>query len=128
MSFPSKKTRFSRTNIKIFVPSTKLDKRISNNEFKKRIKETQLFLTNKFGGTTKLNATGTYIFSEKSKKGKLIEEPIATVEAFIPKPKLSGKDKIEVNKFLKEKKNDWNQEALAVTFQSAKRKLALHFI
>lgn len=125
MSFPKKQTRFSRSKIVIFVPSTVKDKKVSRKVFMKRIKNTQRFLNTKFGGSTKFRAKGSFILKE----GKVVEENVATVEAFIPKDKLTKKDISEVRTFLDDKRETWKQEALAFSFESPKNPAEeLHFV
>jgi hypothetical protein len=63
----------------VYVPSTKgADETISDAEFRERVKEVQIYLSNLFGGFSKSDIDGGYMSSEKG----LITENVAKVTAF----------------------------------------------
>ncbi|NBX74542.1 MAG: hypothetical protein EBQ89_09640 [Alphaproteobacteria bacterium] len=65
--------------IAVYVPSTKgADQSISENEFNDRIRETEQYLSELFGGYSKVDIDGGYVSQEKG----LIKEDVAKVVAF----------------------------------------------
>ena len=99
----------------IYVPNTdKNSRKIPSKEFKRRIKETELFLLNLFGGyTTDEMEHGEFI--SKFRK-KIISERIARVLSFSEAGKFR-KHRIELQKWLLEKKKEWKQETIAYEFE-----------
>ena len=61
--------------VKVYVPSTAIDKPVTEREFRKRITETQEFLSTLFGGFTTLQAKGGYMSDVEG----LITEPVVVV-------------------------------------------------
>jgi hypothetical protein len=100
------------THLIVFVPSTKdVDKPISDSEFNKRVKETSSFLSELFGGITKISGTGAY----HSKKG-LVTERVAEVETFTD-PSSYEQKKNKLHKWLMKNKSAWGQENIAVEYE-----------
>jgi hypothetical protein len=60
-----------------FVPSTNFDKKISDQEFKRRTIEVKKWLSDTFGGFTSVQGVGGYLL-----KGKIVEEKVNMVTAF----------------------------------------------
>lgn len=92
----------------VTVPSTEFDKKIPKKELNKRIIETKTFLSRLFGGYTSIEATGGYV----SQKGELWKEPVVKVTSFA-KAKDYRKNKKKLAVWLKKKKKEWKQEAIA---------------
>lgn len=107
----------------IYVPSTRYNVHIPQNEFKKRIQEVQDFLTVNFGGTTKISAYGTYT----ANSGEVIGEGVAKVEWFTSKQKYMEIDQ-DIEVWLKKKKEEWRQQSLSYEYQDPEKHLALHFV
>lgn len=100
------------THLIIFVPSTfDVDKPVTNEMFQRRVKVTSSFLSDLFGGTTKISGTGAY----HSKKG-LVTEKVAEVEVFTD-PSSYELKKNKLHKWLMDKKKDWGQESIAVEYE-----------
>jgi hypothetical protein len=92
----------------IIVPSTSnTDKRVSRQEFQRRINEVRKFLAEKNGGYTSVRATGGYV----TKGGKLVKENVAVVESFA-EAKTFRKNRRVVQGFLKRKGREWGQESM----------------
>jgi len=114
LDFPT--GRGNNIHIIIYVPSTiGIDKKISKEQFDKRIKSVIDFLRDKFGGSTKIKASGDY-YSDELKKP--VKERVAKVEAFTTKRDYYKADK-EIRKFLKEKKKSWSQEAISYEYEES---------
>lgn len=92
----------------VIVPSTTgKDKKISDVEFKKRVKEVKKYLSNKFGGYTSVKATGGYY-----SKGKgLIQEKVARVVSFSEKQNYK-KNKNALIKKMGSWRKKWKQESM----------------
>jgi hypothetical protein len=97
--------------ISIVVPSTEYDKKISSREFQERIKATSKELSDRFGGDTSIRAKGDY-----TSDGKLITEDVVVIEASMTE-KDYLKNKSSLERFIKEKKKDWEQESIGYTFE-----------
>ena len=91
----------------ITVPSTKDNKRISPEEFQKRIDTTKKFMDNTFGGDTTIRGVGSY-----TQEGDLIKEKVAVVESSMTNKDFQKNSK-EIGKFVKDKKNKWKQDSIA---------------
>lgn len=99
--------------IKIYVPSTRLDTRISEAAFQHRIRVTKSFLSHLFGGYTSVQAQGGYMSNEDG----LITEPVAVVTGFA-NPK-DYEDKLPLlERFIKSKQKRWGQESLGFEFEN----------
>lgn len=93
----------------IYVPSTK-DKhtKITKKEFNKRIKETQDFLRDLYGGFTSVQTFGGY-----TDEGEKIEEKGVKVVSFALKKDMKNKLKNqELKKFLGNKQEEWSQDSI----------------
>lgn len=121
-------SKFSSTRIAIIVPSTTdINKTIPKRVFNRRLRNTARFLTKRFGGTTRIRGTGTFVSSMK--KGDIVEEKVGIVESFIPKGTFSKSDRTDVRNFLEDKKKAWGQESLAVQIESPQKKATTtHFV
>ena len=101
------------THLIVFVPSTQnVDVVISKKDFDARVKLTSKFLSNLFGGTTKISGTGAY----QSNKGKLVTEKVAEVESFTD-PASYEQKKDKLHKWILARKKDWGQESIAVEYE-----------
>jgi len=115
LDFPKDSEFNLDTKVTVYVPSTLFDKPISQADFHARINNTQGYLTDLFGGTTKLAGIGTY----RTKDGKLIGENVAKIETFIKYGDYLKKDSTLKN-WLEKKKKEWQQESLGFEFESPK--------
>lgn len=121
--FDFPKAKGLQTYSAIYVPSTKRkDKKISKKEFDKRITETERFVAKEFGGASAVKKSGIY----KIKSGKVVSENIAVVENYSRFSDWKRKDQ-EIEKFIKKKAGEWEQEAIAFEFESpnSARKLVM---
>lgn len=96
----------------INVPSTtNHDEEVSTKEFKRRVNETEEFLSRTFGGKTSIKGSGGYMEGDK-----LINEGIVRVESSMSKKSYKdNKDKLE--KFIKSKKQEWKQDSIGYNFE-----------
>ena len=100
------------THLVILVPSTNKATKVSDAMFQSRINDTQKFLANVYGGTTKVNAEGVFF----SKDGERIEEKIAKVEMFTT-PTDWSKNRAQLIAWLRKKKKEWQQLELAIEYE-----------
>jgi hypothetical protein len=122
--FDFPKEKGLQTYSAIYVPSTRdVDKKISNKAFSKRVKETQRFLSNKFGGSTTDWRVGTY----KARKGNIVKEDVAIVENYSDFEDWKKKDQ-DVRNFLKKKRKSWKQESLSFEFEAPNQARKLVFV
>lgn len=98
-------------HIKILVPTTKIDKKISQTQITNRVKQTVNFLNTNFGGSTRISGTGSFRF-----KGKDIEEKVIIVESFA-KPKEYAPVRAQITNWLRRKRREWKQISLAFEFE-----------
>jgi hypothetical protein len=106
-----------KTRIAIYVPSTYDGVHpIGKLKFAKRVGETQKFLNNIFGGSTRIRGQGSYTM----KGGKLIKEDVAVVEAFTEPRKWFAKD-LKVKKWIEDKRNEWKQQAVSFEYEAPQR-------
>lgn len=99
-------------HIVVYVSSTLGAKKVSDVEFKRRITETTKFLNNLFGGSTKVEAQGSYI----GKGGKLIKESVAKVEGFTS-PQDWELKKSKLHSWIGSKKKSWKQKEIAIEYE-----------
>jgi len=103
----------SETKVAIYVPSTKnINDKISEKQFKKRIKEVVSFLRTKLGGTTRIAGIGDYYSSELKRP---VAERIAKIESYTNKKDYYAVDQ-DIKKFLETKKKSWSQESIAYNY------------
>tara|TARA_A100001391_G_scaffold106159_2_gene71026 strand:- start:4436 stop:7000 length:2565 start_codon:yes stop_codon:yes gene_type:complete len=99
--------------VKVYVPSTAIDKPVTEREFRKRITETQEFLSTLFGGFTTLQAKGGYMSDVEG----LITEPVVVVAAWAGRQDYADRlDDLE--EFLRAKRTDWQQEVIGFEFEN----------
>jgi hypothetical protein len=112
------KTKLSKSfslpfELAVYVPSTKgADEIISNTEFKSRIKQVEVFLSNLFGGFSKTDVDGGYMSSEKG----LITEDVAKVTAFGQREDFESK----IPKLMEQISQwceEWTQESMGFEFE-----------
>lgn len=99
--------------IKVYVPSTTLDQPISDSDFKSRIDETQEKLSELFGGFTTVDASGGYL----SQQDGVISEPVIVVSSWATVGDYQSKMG-DLERFLKQKKDDWGQEVIGFEFEN----------
>ena len=99
--------------IKVYVPSTTLDQPISESDFKSRIDETQEKLSELFGGFTTVDASGGYL----SQQDGVISEPVIVVSSWATVRDYQSKMG-DLERFLKQKKDDWGQEVIGFEFEN----------
>jgi pterin-4a-carbinolamine dehydratase/ribosomal protein S27E len=99
--------------IKVYVPSTTLDQPISASDFKSRIDETQEKLSELFGGFTTVDASGGYL----SQQDGVISEPVIVVSSWATEEDYQSKLG-DLERFLKQKKDDWGQEVIGFEFEN----------
>ena len=99
--------------IKVYVPSTTLDQPISDSDFKSRIDETQEKLSELFGGFTTVDASGGYL----SQQDGVISEPVIVVSSWATVGDYQSKVG-DLERFLKQKKDDWGQEVIGFEFEN----------
>ncbi len=99
--------------IKVYVPSTTLDQPISESDFKSRIDETQEKLSELFGGFTTVDASGGYL----SQQDGVISEPVIVVSSWATVGDYQSKMG-DLERFLKQKKDDWGQEVIGFEFEN----------
>jgi hypothetical protein len=103
-----------KTRIAIYVPSTYDGVHpIGKQKFARRVGETQKFLNNLFGGSTRIRGEGSYVM----KGGKLIKEDVAVVEAFTEPRKWFEKD-LAVKRWIENKKRNWKQESMSFEYEA----------
>lgn len=98
----------------IYVPSTKgADQKITEREFKKRIKEVESFLSRKYGGKTSIKGVGGYFSDDKD---KIINENVVKVTAYATQEAFNRHKKALVSK-LKYWRKKFQQEAMGVEIE-----------
>lgn len=97
----------------MYVPSTTLDQPISESDFKSRIDETQEKLSELFGGFTTVDASGGYL----SQQDGVISEPVIVVSSWATVRDYQSKMG-DLERFLKQKKDDWGQEVIGFEFEN----------
>jgi HAD superfamily hydrolase (TIGR01662 family) len=99
--------------VKVYVPSTAIDEPVTEREFRKRIVETQEFLSTLFGGFTTLQAQGGYMSDMEG----LITEPVVVVATWASQQDYA--DRLEdLEEFLRVKRTEWQQEVIGFEFEN----------
>ncbi len=99
--------------VKVYVPSTAIDEPVTEREFRRRITETQEFLSTLFGGFTTLQAKGGYMSDVEG----LITEPVVVVATWASQQDYA--DRLEdLEEFLRVKRTDWQQEVIGFEFEN----------
>ena len=111
------KLPFTKTGIKtfhlpleteIYIPSTKeKSKNISDKQFADRIRETQKYFSELFGGFSKVDIEGGFVTSE----GNVVKERIAKVTVYSTKDSMKANQK-KVKDWLVRKQKEWGQESM----------------
>ncbi len=96
--------------VSIAVPSTELDKKITDKKFKKRINDEKKYFSKTFGGDTSIRATGSFVLKQ-GKKDILIKEKVVLVESSTTPVKYNSKRGI-ISKHIIKKKKDWKQNSV----------------
>lgn len=98
----------------VYVPSTKgADKKVSDKEFRKRIKEVETYLSKKFGGKTSIKGVGGYFSNDKD---KIINEDVIKVTAYATQEAFN-KNKVALVRKLKYWRKKFGQEAMAIEIE-----------
>lgn len=101
-------------HIVIYVPSTRnVTEKISDSEFKARIRKTYNFLTKTFLGTTRVSGIGRWVDTEGK---RIVQEKIVKVESFTT-VRSYKKAQDAVRKWLHKKKRAWKQNSLSYEFE-----------
>jgi len=112
--FPSKKGLNIR--IAVYVPSTQgLTRRIPAINHKRRAKEVADAMRSLFGGTTSVNAKGSW-----SSNGTVAREDIILVESFT-KTADWKKNANKLRLFLLKKKKEWEQESISYEWEDVSK-------
>jgi len=99
----------------ILVPATKKgQKRISPEQYRKRITETKKELYELFGGFTSVAQSGGF---EDTKTHKLVEEPVNMVVAYA-EPKRFRKNVDNFIDYVEDKKQEWGQQSMGVIIEN----------
>ena len=99
--------------VKVYVPSTAIDEPVTEREFRRRILETQEFLSTLFGGFTTLQAKGGYMSDMEG----LITEPVVVVATWAGRQ--DYEERLEdLEAFLRAKRMDWEQEVIGFEFEN----------
>jgi len=107
--FPSDKGLPVR--VAIVVPSTKKkDEKISQKEMNTRVKETDKFMRDKFGGETSIRGVGSWYDGNN----KMVQENVVVVESYTTEKKWEEND-MRTQKYLNDKSKEWGQDT--ITFQ-----------
>lgn len=95
----------------VVVPSTRFDKKISPEAFRKRVEQTAKDFSSRFGGDTAIRGKGDY-----TSDGKLIREDVVLIEASMTKNDYL-KNKSDIEKFIVDKQKLWDQESIGYSFE-----------
>jgi len=99
--------------IKIYVPSTQGDERISSEDFDERVIMVQTFLSQLYGGYTTVTADGGYV----GEKNALISEPVQVVSTWADTQ--NYEDNLdELEEFLMVIREGWGQETIGFEFEN----------
>ena len=94
----------------VYVPSTKdADKKLSNEQFHKRIKMVETYLSKMFGGKSSTKVSGGYYSDDKH---KMINEEIVKVTSYAT-VSAYNKNKNKLMKQIQKWNRSWGQEATA---------------
>ena len=96
----------------VYVPSTLFDKKISDRQFKERIKKTAEELVALFGGCRETVATGRYM----DRRGEMIEERVAVLTGYGQGNRYLEKREAFLA-WLLGKKKEWKQESIGFEFE-----------
>lgn len=94
----------------VIVPSTKINKKISTRDFKKRIDSEKIFMSKTFGGDTSVKSTGSFVL-RKGKKDILIKEKTAIVESSTTPKVFNSKRKVLIQ-HIKQRQKQWKQNSI----------------
>ena len=105
---PPLKLRSNQLSVQVVsvVPSTKFDKNISDQEFKKRIDAEKKWFSNNFGGDTSIKSVGSYVMDNK-----LIKERVVIVESSMSKETYM-KSRSKLASHFKAKRKQWKQDSI----------------
>lgn len=95
----------------IIVPSTRREKKISNQAFAKRVDSEKKFFSRTFGGDTAIKAQGNFELKERGKKPILVKEKNVIVESSTTKRVFNNNRKALIA-HLKARKKQWKQNSL----------------
>jgi hypothetical protein len=95
----------------LYIPTTEFNIQKKGLE-PKRMKEALDFLNKTFGGSTEINAVGSYT----GNNGKLIREKVFLIECYTHGKEWNA-NKEKVKAWLLKKKKEWKQESMALMFE-----------
>lgn len=113
IEFPNKEELKTGLDIEfqLIIPSTRLDKKVSETAFRKRIDDALTFVNRRFGGSTIDIEEGSYRF-----QGKTIKERVALITVYTNKRTYDRNDEA-LERYLKEKKRNWNQDSMGFMYE-----------
>jgi hypothetical protein len=101
----------------IIVPSTQGQRHVSKSVIDSRARDVASKLTEDFGGSTRIRGQGQYT---NMKYHTIDDEDVVQVEVFMT-PKQWTKHKRDIEKYLHNKKKEWNQQDLAVEYDKTEK-------
>ena len=103
--------------VAIVVPSTKAkDKKISQEEMNQRVKETDNFMRENFGGETTIRGVGSW----KDNDGKKVQENVVVVESYSSEEDWKEND-IRTEEYLNNKTKEWEQDTITFEYENFKK-------
>lgn len=99
----------------VIVPSTQGQKHITRKEINKRARDVATKMTEDFGGSTRIRGQGQYT---NMKYHTIDDEDVVQVEVFMT-PSQWRKNRRDIEKYLHNKKKQWNQQDLAVEYDKS---------
>lgn len=96
----------------IYVPSTHGNRKLSQEDYSRRVNKVEKEMSLKFGGDTSVKAQGDYVSSD----GDLVKENISIVEVSMTN-KDYVKNRNSINRYLTQKRGEWNQETIGYKFE-----------
>ncbi len=108
---PNLPTNKLPVQVGIIVPSTELDKQITDQEFNKRIDSEKRFFDKKFGGDTSHKTVGSYILGKQliKEKGEFIQSSMTRADYI--------KHKISMEKHFIKRRKQWKQDSLLIRIE-----------
>lgn len=94
--------------VSVIVPSTKLDKSISEKQFQKRIRDEQRWFNRQFGGTTSIEEVGSFNLGKK-----VIKEPGVIVESSMSVATYE-KNRAKIAKHFRNQRSKWQQNSILI--------------
>lgn len=106
--------RLAVINALLVVDRDKEGKKISDKEFKKRVKETEDLFLELFGGYT--NEAINHGKFRSPTTGKVMKETVARIVGYVSGEQFN-KNRQKLQNWIAHKKKEWNQEAIGYEFE-----------